>query len=155
MVLITYVFRNVQKLAKSFVMSVRPHGTTRFPLDGFSRNSIFDYFPKICPQHSCQNEKHFGHNLWTKQDTFFDQYYIIFFRKCALYKKMRKNTEEPHMPQMTIWRMSIACWITKATNTHSENVILVALPLQQWLHVRASMLRYTCIACLSFCAWNE
>jgi hypothetical protein len=27
----------------------------------------------------------------------------------------------------------IACWITKATNTHSENVtdLLIALPLQQ------------------------
>jgi len=45
---------------------------------------------------------------------------------------MRKNTVEPHRSQTTIWRMRTACWITKATNTHSENVILVALPLQQW-----------------------
>ena len=29
-----------------------------------------------------------------------------------------------------IWRMRIACRITKATNTHSEYVILVAFPLQ-------------------------
>jgi hypothetical protein len=28
--------------------------------------------------------------------------------------------------QMTIWRMRIACWITKATNTLSEYVILIA-----------------------------
>jgi hypothetical protein len=27
---------------------------------------------------------------------------------------------------MTIWRMRFACWITKATNTHSEYVILIA-----------------------------
>jgi len=33
---------------------------------------------------------------------------------------------------MTIWRMRVACWITKATNTHSEYVILIAFPLQQW-----------------------
>jgi hypothetical protein len=49
---------------------------------------------------------------------------------------------------MTIWRMRIACWIPKATNTHSEYVILIAIPLQQRLHVRPSVLRYTCIACL-------
>jgi hypothetical protein len=36
----------------------------------------------------------------------------------------------------------------KAINTHSEYVILTAFPLQQWLHKRASMLRYTYIACL-------
>ena len=28
-------------------------------------------------------------------------------------------------PQMTIWRMRIACWIPKATNTHSEYVMLL------------------------------
>jgi len=46
-------------------------------------------------------------------------------------------------PQMTIRRMRIACWIPKATNTHSKYVTLIAFPLQQWLHERASMLRYT------------
>ena len=25
---------------------------------------------------------------------------------------------------MKIWRMRIACWITKATDTHSEHVII-------------------------------
>jgi hypothetical protein len=33
-----------------------------------------------------------------------------------------------------IWCMHIACWIPKAADTHSECVILIALPLQQWLH---------------------
>jgi hypothetical protein len=47
----------------------------------------------------------------------------------------------------TIWRMRFACWITKATDTHSY-VILIALSQQQWLCKRASMLRYTYIACL-------
>ena len=45
-------------------------------------------------------------------------------------------------PLLTIWCMRIACWITKATNTHSQYVILIAFPLQQWLHERAKMLRY-------------
>jgi hypothetical protein len=41
---------------------------------------------------------------------------------------------------MTIWRMRIACWITKAT--HSQYAILIAFPLQQRLQERASLLRY-------------
>jgi hypothetical protein len=49
--------------------------------------------------------------------------------------------------QMTIWRMRIACWVAKATNGHSEYVILFAFPLQQWLQERASMLRHTYVAC--------
>ena len=49
---------------------------------------------------------------------------------------------------MTIWRMRIACWIPKATNTHSEYIILIPFPLQQWLHERTSILRYTYTAVL-------
>ena len=37
-------FAELQKLTISFVMSVHPHGTTRLPLDGFSRNLIFEDF---------------------------------------------------------------------------------------------------------------
>ena len=33
---------------------------------------------------------------------------------------------------MTIWLMRLAYWIRKATNTPSEYVILIALPLKQW-----------------------
>jgi hypothetical protein len=47
---------------------------------------------------------------------------------------------------MIVWRMRIALWIPKATNTHSECAILIAFPLQV-LHERSSMLRYTYIAC--------
>jgi hypothetical protein len=47
-----------------------------------------------------------------------------------------------------IRRMRIACWIPVAIDTHSEYVILIAFPLQQWLHERASILLYTDIACL-------
>jgi len=49
---------------------------------------------------------------------------------------------------MTVWRMHIACWIPVATNTHTECVLLIAFPLQQWLHERASLLRYKYMACL-------
>jgi len=37
---------------------------------------------------------------------------------------------------------------TKATNTHSEYVILIAFPLQRWLHERVSRLSYAYMACL-------
>jgi hypothetical protein len=43
----------------------------------------------------------------------------------------------------TTRRMRIACWITKATNTRSEYVILIHFPQQQRLRESASMLRYT------------
>ena len=56
---------------------------------------------------------------------------------------MWENIIDPGRPQMTIWRMRIACWIPKATNTHSEFVILIAFPLQQRFKERASMSRYT------------
>jgi hypothetical protein len=48
---------------------------------------------------------------------------------------------------MTIWIMRIACWIPKATNTHTGCVIVIAFPLEQWLHEGVAMLRYTYIAC--------
>ena len=46
------IFRRVRKMAKdetiSFVMSVRPYGITRLPLDRITWNLIFDNFSKIC-----------------------------------------------------------------------------------------------------------
>ena len=48
---------------------------------------------------------------------------------------------------MTLRRMRIACWINRATDTHSEYVLLIAFPLQQWLREHVSVLRYMCIAC--------
>jgi hypothetical protein len=47
-----------------------------------------------------------------------------------------------------IRHMRFACWITKATDTHSQYIILIAFPRQQWLRERASVLCYAYIACL-------
>jgi hypothetical protein len=66
----------------------------------------------------------------------------------AVYEMMWKNIVERGRTQATVWRMRIACWIPKATGTHTEYVILIAFPLQQWLHERASMLRGMFTACL-------
>jgi len=62
---------------------------------------------------------------------------------------MWKNMVEQCRPQITIWRMRIVCWITKATGIHSEYGIPIAFLLQQWLHKRDSMLRHTYTVCLA------
>jgi len=38
---------------------------------------------------------------------------------------MWKRILEPDRPQLKIWSMRITCWINKATDTHSEYVILI------------------------------
>jgi len=70
----------------------------------------------------------------------FNIYIYIFFNR-VLYERMWRNSVQPNRPQTTIRYISIACWITRDTNTDSEHVTLTALPLQQWLHGRASALR--------------
>jgi hypothetical protein len=49
---------------------------------------------------------------------------------------------------MAIRRTRFACWIPKATSTHSQYVTLTAFLLQRWLH---EVLHYTYIACLDLC----
>ena len=44
--------------------------------------------------------------------------------------------------------MHLACRITKATDTHSEYLILIAFPWTQWLCKNVLVSRYTYIACL-------
>jgi hypothetical protein len=63
----------------------------------------------------------------------------LFSENRAVYEIMYRNiVESGHR-----------CWITKATDTHSEYVIPIAFPRQKWLRERASVLRlYTYIACL-------
>ena len=61
---------------------------------------------------------------------------------------MRKNIVEPNRREMTLRRTRIACQIPKATNTHSEDAIFVAFPLEKKSHGRASVLHYMHIACL-------
>jgi hypothetical protein len=69
----------------------------------------------------------------------------FFSENLAVYEIMWKNVVERGRTQITLWCTRIACWIPKARDTRSHYVILIALPLQQWLHEHASMVRYTCI----------
>ena len=60
------------------------------------------------------------------QNTFHVQYFLF---SRALSDNVEKSVQ-PDRPQVTIWRMCIACWISKATGTHIEYVVLIAFPLQ-------------------------
>jgi hypothetical protein len=55
---------------------------------------------------------------------------------------MWKDIVERGRPQAKIRRIRIACWKPKVTNTHSEYVIRITFPLQQWLYESASMWRH-------------
>jgi BarA-like signal transduction histidine kinase len=48
----------------------------------------------------------------------------------AVYEIMWTNMAESERPQMTIWRVRIACWVTKVTDTQSDYVILMGFPWQ-------------------------
>jgi len=82
-------------------------------------------------------------------------FFSFFFSKIVTFIKITwRNILEQNRPQIRIWCMRIACWVTKATNTLSEYVILIAFPLQRWLPERATMLRYMCIVC-RILTWHE
>ena len=67
----------------------------------------------------------------------------VFFENRVFYEIRSKNTVKPDRPRIILMSMRIACWKSKATNTHTGCVILITFPIQQWLHERASLLRYT------------
>jgi len=46
---------------------------------------------------------------------------FLFFENRTVYE-VWKNIAERGRSQMTIWPMRIACWISKATNTHPQVV---------------------------------
>jgi hypothetical protein len=74
---------------------------------------------------------------------------ISSFRKsCVLLDNVKKYCRAKQARDDVIRRMGFACWIPKATNKLSEYVILIALPLLQWLHERVWILRYTYIVCI-------
>ena len=53
----------------------------------------------------------------------------FFLENCAVYEITWKNILRAGRPQMTIWRMGLACWILKDTHAHSKYVIRIVFPL--------------------------
>ena len=84
-------------------------------------------------------DKYFRQKLWIKSKHILCSV-NFFFENLSFKQIMRKNIAEPARPLIKVWRMRISCWLPKATNTHSEYVILNVFPLQQWLHERALLL---------------
>jgi hypothetical protein len=66
--------------------------------------------------------------------TFFPRKSYRLWDNVEKYGTARQATEEN-----VIWLMRFACWIIKATNTHSEYVILIDFPLKQWFLGSASV----------------
>jgi len=77
----------------------------------------------------------------------------IFYENHDVYKIMWKNIVDRARSQMIIWRMRIACWIPKATNTSPEYVLLTDFPLQRRLHEEHLIvtLRVHCMSGLNLC----
>ena len=117
----------------SVVMSVRPYGTTRLQVDGFSWHLIFDISPKICRGSSsyvkiCPQQAALYMNtsvhLWKYPAEFFwerENFQIKIFRKSkytfcvqetsplppensTVYEIMWLNSVQPDRPLMVIWR---------------------------------------------------
>jgi len=65
-----------------------------------------------------------------------------------VYEMMLKNTVKPGRSQMTIWSMRIAGCIHKATNTHSEYVILLLSSTTLVVRMRLNITLYLlCLSC--------
>jgi hypothetical protein len=51
---------------------------------------------------------------------------FFFLENDAINEIMWKDIVEQGRPGMTLWHIRIACWITNATDTHSQYVVLIA-----------------------------
>jgi hypothetical protein len=65
---------------------------------------------------------------------------IFFSKVMPLLDNVEKYGTARQATVDSIRRRRFACCFTKAIDTHSEYVIFIAFPLQQWLYDRASML---------------
>jgi hypothetical protein len=82
-------------------------------------------------------------NCRDNQNTHFVFGKFLFQKSCGLWDNVEKYCRTGQKTRDNItWRMRIACWKTKGTNTHSECVVFIAFPREEWLRERASLLRY-------------
>jgi hypothetical protein len=71
--------------------------------------------------------------------------YVITWKKCCIAGEATDDNKTR--------RFLFACWIIKATDTHSGYVILVAFPRQKLLRERATLLRCTYISSCLMLNW--
>jgi len=129
-------FAKLRHATNGFVMSVRPQGTARVPIDRFSRNLKFDYFSKICTFMIMFCVIPVGMRNISEKGCKENQNTHITFNNSpppenrAVYEIMWKNMAELDRPHTTLRRMRLACWLFKATDIPSKYVILIAFPRQ-------------------------
>jgi len=68
-------------------------------------------------------------NIRKKTETHLISNKFFFLENRAFYEIMWKNIVERGRPQMTLWCIRIACWMTEAGDTHSEYAVLTAFAL--------------------------
>ena len=78
---------------------------------------------------------------------------FFFSENPTVYVIMWTNTVDRRRPQMTIWRMRIACWIPKATLPHTEVVQYSLLSTATMVaRTRLSVTSYVhCLYCFITC----
>ena len=59
---------------------------------------------------------------------------FFFFEKLAVYEIMWQNIVELDRPQLKIWRLRIACWISKVTNSTAAVVTRTRLNIALYIH---------------------
>ena len=93
--------------------------------------------------------KMFQTNIVEKIKTQFIFNNFVFRKSWRLWDNVGKyRTSRQATDVSTVRLMSIACWIPKAINTQSQDVISIAFPLQHWLHERTSVLCYSILLIL-------
>jgi len=80
---------------------------------------------------------------------------FFFLNSCRLWDNVEKYCSAGQATDDNMV-LALPCWITnkrktKAINSHSDCVILIAFPRQQWLHERSTVSRYMYVACLVRC----
>jgi hypothetical protein len=82
---------------------------------------------------------------------------VFFFQKSSrLWDNVEKyRTAGQATDDNMVRRMRFAWWVTKVTNTHSQYVILIAFPRQQWLRERVSLLLYVHLTSSAVLCWHN
>jgi hypothetical protein len=95
--------------------------------------------------HKCCREKINTHTAHSKP---------FFFKSCPLWDNVANYFTAGQATDDNTTKHIAGC-TPKATDTNSGYVILIALPLQQWLYECTSMLCCTCISCLVNSQWHH
>jgi len=167
--------QNCEKwLSVSSCLSYRQHGTTRLLQVGFSWNLIFENFSKIWWEVKRKSDKNNGYFTWRRLYVDLWKYLPEFFlerqmfqtkvlqkikthitcsvhsswKSCRLWDNLEKYCRTGQATDDNITRlMHFGCFVTKATDAHSEYVIRISFSRPQWLRERAWMLLYKYVAC--------